>query len=405
MIGVFIIKTLVELFDVCQLENVIAGLKLKPEKIIYIGLKSAMSKRRQNALINFYQKKGINAKILFEPIKENSLPDAIEKINMILDNNEDCYFDLTGGSATFHAAIGAVSATRMVRLFRFDVKKCKFVNVLNCKEPLKMSNISMSINEALALNGTSRVLSYLDVKWDINDKFKRDVDSAWGIICDNFSEWNGHTNALNYIISHAFTNDSLFFDYEGNAEKLGLSRIIMEELELYNLISDLTYESDKVSFRFKNQQIKELLNKAGNTLEVMCYILLNELKEELPGLYEDIAVSVNVDWDGNIHSEYDTIKDTRNEIDVMVMTGVRPVFISCKNGAVKKEALYELSTAAKHYGGKYASMVLVSTKKPDDVVKYEFFRQRASDMGIILLDDMYKYTRLGFKNELRKAVK
>ncbi len=405
MIGVLKIKTLVELFDICQLENVIAGLKLCPEKIIYVGLKAAMSKRRQNSIVNFYKKKGINAEISFEDIKENNLQDAIDKINSILDNNEDCYFDLTGGSATFHAAVGAVSASREVKLFRFDVKKSKFVDVLNCRTPLKMSNVSMTINEALKLNGTSRVYSHLDIEWDLSERFKRDVDSAWNIICDNYGNWNSHTNAFNYILSHSEENEPLFYKFYGDAEAIGLDKIIMEELEAYGLISELEFESDKLSFRFKNLMIKQLLNKAGNTLEVMCYILLNEIKEELPGLYEDISVSVNVDWDGDIHSEFDSIKDTRNEIDVMVMTGVRPVFISCKNGVVKKEALYELSTAAKHYGGKYASMVLVSTKKPDDLIKYKYLEQRARDMRINLIDDMCKFTREGFKNALLKAVK
>ena len=34
------VKTLIEIFDGCQIENVIAGLRLKPEKIIFIGYKS-----------------------------------------------------------------------------------------------------------------------------------------------------------------------------------------------------------------------------------------------------------------------------------------------------------------------------------------------------------------------------
>jgi len=402
---VFIIKTLIELFDDCQLENVIAGLKLNPEKIIYVGLKSAMSQRRQKAIRNFYTKKGIDVEVLFEDIKENDLQDAIDKINSILDNNDDCYFDLTGGSATFHAAVGAVSALRQVRLFRFDVKKGKFVNIVNCEEPLKINSMSMTINQALMLNGTARVYTTLDKRWNITERFKGDVDSIWQVICDNFEDWNSHTNAFNFILSHAVEKEPLFYEYTGLTEDIKISDIIMEELSICGLITDYVKGTDKISFKIKDSGIKDVLNKAGNTLELLCYILLSELKEECPGLIDDIAVGVNVDWDGVIHSEYDTVKDTRNEIDVLVMRKGRPVFISCKNGGMGKETLYELSTAAKHYGGKYASMVLVSTKKPEAKSAYAFFKQRAADMGIRLLDDMHIYTRVGFKNELYKAIK
>ena len=400
-----IIKTLIELFDICQLENVIAGLKLKPKKIIYIGAKGLMSKRKQKAIENFYKKKGITSQIQFEPLEKYELDEAVELINKILDSNDDCWFDLTGGDWLMNTALGSVSATRYVKLFRFDVRKSKFVNVLNCGNSIQMKKSMVTIDEALELNCTSRVKNIFDTKWDITEKFKRDIDSTWSVVCDNYEDWNSHTNALNFYLSRANEIEPLYYEYIGDTSIFSFNEVIMVELEASGLISDYEFTENKLSFKFKSRQVMALLNKAGNPLELICYTLLTELKENLPDAYSDVAVGVNVDWDGDIHSEYDVIKDTKNEIDVMVMTGVKPVFISCKNCVVKKEALYELSTAAKHYGGKYASMVLVSTKAPENDKQYAYIKQRAKDMNITLLDNVCDFTREGLKNELAKVTK
>ena len=40
--------TLIELFDSCQIENVIAALRFKPQKIVFVGFKEVMTKKRQN---------------------------------------------------------------------------------------------------------------------------------------------------------------------------------------------------------------------------------------------------------------------------------------------------------------------------------------------------------------------
>ena len=43
-------KTLIELFDVCQIENVIAALSFVPEKIVFVGFKETMTEKRKNDL-------------------------------------------------------------------------------------------------------------------------------------------------------------------------------------------------------------------------------------------------------------------------------------------------------------------------------------------------------------------
>ena len=90
---------------------------------------------------------------------------------------------------------------------------------------------------------------------------------------------------------------------------------------------------------------------------------------------DDCLVGAHLDWDGVLHSGRS--EDVLNEIDVLVLRGLVPTFISCKSGSVDKDALYELRTVTERFGGKYAKMVLAA---PKGVSRAD--RMRAEEMGI-----------------------
>jgi len=79
--------------------------------------------------------------------------------------------------------------------------------------------------------------------------------------------------------------------------------------------------------------------------------------------------------------------DTENEIDVLLMHGMVPVFISCKNGHVEMEELFKLGTVADRFGGKYAKKVLVATALTDNI-STQHLLQRAEDMGIRVVTEL-----------------
>ena len=73
-----------------------------------------------------------------------------------------------------------------------------------------------------------------------------------------------------------------------------------------------------------------------------------------------------------------------NEIDVLVLKGTIPTFISCKSGILNSKtalrALYELDVVASRFGGKYAKKVLVTTEEIGPI-----YQDRAAEMGIELV--------------------
>ena len=90
--------------------------------------------------------------------------------------------------------------------------------------------------------------------------------------------------------------------------------------------------------------------------------------------------------------------------DVILMHGVTPLFISCKNGSIAEEELYKLHTVATRFGGSHVKKMLVATELPKkgDNPNYAFI-QRAKDMGIYLVTDAANLSIQGWRDALKQA--
>ncbi len=396
------IKTLIEIFDVCQVENAISGLKFNPERIIYVGFKNVMSNKKTTALKNFLENKGVTSEIIFEKIEEYEYDLVLEKLNYIVDTYPDCYIDLTGGKDIVLTAAGAVSNSKNIPMFQFNVRSEKFINVFGCEGILNTQTAVMSIKEAMELNGCLVLDNEKeDVKWDFSEEFKKDVSKMWNILKVHCGSWNRQVNAFELLESMGNVEKGITLE-----EELYINERIVDSLQKSGLIFDYEKREDYITFKYKNPQIRKCLIKAGNVLELYAYLILREIQEENSGYYDDIDQSVYIDWDGIIHSDKDPKnKDTKNEVDIMVMRDLIPIFISCKNGEVHKEALYELDTIAKKFGGKYGKKYLLATYLSSDKESVKYLKQRAKDMNITLIDNLNSKTRKEIKEKFISSIK
>ena len=143
-----------------------------------------------------------------------------------------------------------------------------------------------------------------------------------------------------------------------------------------------------VTIAYKDAQVKRCLTKAGQALEMKVYLIAQSLADETGALvYDDAKNGVLIDWDGEWHEDVPNVYDTVNEIDVLLMNGMIPVFISCKNGVITSDELYKLWTVAERFGGKYAKRVLVASSIDFLGEAGEYLRQRAKDMEIRLIEN------------------
>lgn len=149
-------------------------------------------------------------------------------------------------------------------------------------------------------------------------------------------------------------------------------------------------DEDKIIVSYKNEQVKKCLTKAGQALEMKVYVTAKGLRDKNGELlYNDALNGVVIDWDGEFHDEKtESQYDTENEIDVLLMHGVIPVFISCKNGIVTSDELYKLDAVAKRFGAHYSKKVLVATALDTLGEAGKYLRQRADDMGIRIIENV-----------------
>ena len=167
-----------------------------------------------------------------------------------------------------------------------------------------------------------------------------------------------------------------------------------------NLISYVVSNQEDYIITYKDTQVKLCLGAAGTILEQKVTVTLREIMLE-EGTYNDVMSGVHIDWDGQIGSNQGDDSDTKNEIDVIAMHGVVPLFISCKNGRVEDDELYKLETVANRFGGIHSKKFLIATylnKRPKSLAA---FMQRAEDMKIFLINDVHLLSEEKFKRTIK----
>ncbi len=396
-----IIKTLVELFDECQIENVIAALRFKPEKIVFVGFKKIMTRKKMEDLCRFFEMKQLDIKLEHRIVSRYNYEEIVRELNEIIDENEDTAFDLTGGKELVLVAMGEIAAARSVPMFQFDVRSGDMLRVKNCDSIPETEKPFMTIEENVALSGGSVVGDDEQPKWDLTEDFKKDAQVMWDICKGNCRAWNRNSGIIKMLEAANESADELCVRVPVSEIRDLPDEIIMDRLKKSGIIKRYEKTGKELIFEYKNGQVRRVLAKAGNILELYVYMLAKQIQEEDKAYYDDIDTGVFVDWDGDLTGK----NDTRNEIDIFIMRDLVPVFVSCKNGEVHKEALYELNTVAEKFGGEYAKKVLVCTYISYSKSACDYILQRARDMKIEVIEGVDKLGGEEFLQTIRQRIR
>ncbi|MBP3448580.1 MAG: DUF1887 family protein [Clostridia bacterium] len=393
-------KTLVELFDTCQLTNVIAGISCLPEKIIFLGDAEVMNQDRRDALDRFFRMRKQTVKLEYISVKIDSYSDILTKMERVLSMNQDVCIDITGGREMVLTVLGEAAYCHNLPLIRFDVSTGKMLRIKNAQHIPIPTPAIITVRQSVVLNG-GEVISpqnYLSPQ-QLTPSFCKEIRSLFAISKQKPKLWNQFAIALEGLLNCARVTPEL----KVYADLSGISETQYKKLTDYNYFDQLSdaglilgykEENGKLFFQYKNEQVHQCMSKAGNILEIYSYMLLNELSKAHPGLFGDMRMGVLADWDGKMIPR--CYSGTRNEIDLMVTKNAIPIFISCKHGEVLKEALYELHTVAEHYGGEYAKKVLITAELSNSPTKRKSFLDRASDMGITVIYNVNRITEERF---------
>lgn len=390
-------KVMVEFYSEEPLENIMAMIKYMPEKIIFLGHKDNMITKKINDIRQFRDSRCPNIELEFIEVPKDDLNGAIEILTDIIKENPGVRFELTGGSELILIALGCIAARMNISKLRIDPFTGKEIEINGAEVNTLDYHYNISIAEEIILHGgvlTAQTGSYSD--WKFTDEFRSDIRTMWEICRRYRGNWNKHCACIDELRKNMPNQHEGWEELYKNP--LGDAIHLLKDLRDEGLIKDYSETGKKVIFRFKNSMIKRIIGKAGNMLELHVY----EVATRDGYIFSDAIIGAHIDWDGEIHDFEHPGYDTMNEIDVILMKNVCPIFISCKSGKAGGSALHELETVSRKFGGKYARKALVLAKACDDTTGTQYFKQRARDMHIWIIDDVFRLSDEQLLNKLKR---
>ncbi len=390
-------KVMVEFYAEEPLENVMAMIKYRPEKIIFLGHKDNMITKRINDIKDFRDKKCPDTELEFIEVPKDDLNGAIDIITEIMRENPGVRFELTGGSELILIALGCIAARMNISKLRIDPFTGKEIDIRGDQVVTSDYHFNISIAEDIILHGgvlTNQTGSFSE--WKFTDEFREDIRTMWDICKVYRGNWNKHCATIDELRKNTPNQKEGWVEIYKNP--LGEAITLLRDLEKEGLIKDYSESNKRVSFRFKNNMIRKVIGKAGNILELHVY----EVATRDSYVFTDAVIGAHIDWDGEIHDYEHPGYDTMNEIDVILMKNVCPIFISCKSGKAGGHALHELETVTRKFGGKYARKALILAKACDNTTGTMYFKQRAKDMKIWIIDDVFRLSDEQLFNKLKR---
>jgi len=379
----------IEFFDDEPIENLITCMNFKMDKVIYFGYESDMTTEKCNITKKSLKKICDIENVEFKIVDKNNLDKIVEEVEKVIksetaDGNQ-CFFELTGGQELELVAMGILSAKYQLPMHRFDIVTGK-LQVLNenggrrIDTLVQARKVNVTLDDIIEMYGGA--IDYNEKKSDdyyVNsEEFECDVKNMWQIAKKNKKRWNCISTVFKSFTGYE-TSETKVSVWSKKVNSVVTSTQGVEEYEVFKkyfydlknigVIINVKNSDGKLEFEYKNKMVKQCIIEAGELLELSTFYKYKNTEK-----YKDCKVGVNINWDADVGKADDGVE---NEVDVMLLEGYRPVFISCKNGKVTQMALYELETVANRFGGKYAKKIMVA-----GLGLTAGYAMRASEMGI-----------------------
>lgn len=374
-----------EFLDRDTIENVITCMNYKFDKVVFFGEFDIINEQKSQT--KYFLNKYCNVdSVEFHTLSSHNIDSVLEKMDEIITNEFDnnIFFDITGGEGVIPVAFGMLAQKYNLPVHIYDIEKNKLYEQDNMPNSLSSSvasqNITLGIKEYIEMYGGivnfNFRKSYKNIEGSGIEEY---IDDIWKISKKHYDLWNPFSsfarkvfnpdsnsqvnlNASSVINALNQSNNALHTPRDLNA--------IIDDLEAVGAVKDVVHSNGRYAFKYTNESIKDCLFDGGSILEFKTYI------EEKKSSF-DCMVGVHIDWDGVIHDKASDVVDVLNEIDVLSIDKNTPTFISCKSGKMTSgeamQAMYELDTVAKRFGGNFSKKVLALSQalRPSDVARAE----------------------------------
>ena len=390
--------TLIECFDAIPLCNAAACLRLQPEKLIFLGDMEVME-----AQIHLYRalfaRRAQGTQVELHHVRMDDPGDILRILREVIDQEDECVIDVTGGEEQLLMAVGAVTMGpegKKISVQKLDRRGGMMQDCDGDGRVITGQPVELTAQELIGLHGGT---VYPQSQQPAGHYTPEDLRGLWELVCQDSRSWNKAISFLNEFekrdesgMEVSLPLDQIAGSIRDFEEKEAVVRDLLEKLDRCGVIVDRS-SAAALRYEYRDPMLHSCVKKAGNILEIKTLLEARALTQDGRPFFSDCQMGVTIDWDGVVYAPEKHIPETRNEIDVLAVRGMTPLFISCKNGDIGDDELYKLNTVAERFGSRYARKMLIATelerKGPMSVKSYI---QRAKDMGIYLVTDAAQLT-------------
>ena len=376
-------KTLIELYDERPIENVLGSEVFRPERTVFLAPSEvAQNKALQQKLRDYFAFCGLDTELIFLESSLYNSGKLLRQLQKVVEQYPDCVLDITGGTDAALFACGLLCAETDTPAFTYSRKRNCFFDIHNAPFASELKcEVQHSVEACFRMAGGALRTGRVDNA--VLNKYMDSIDPFFKVYLKYRSDW---TKIVNYIqrASQVDKGKPIPLYVEASTvvkgergQKIYVNESALKALQGIGFLKSVKIADGRVSFRFKDEQVRTWLRDIGSVLELYVYKACLDT-----GLFNDVITSAIVDWEGDGKQG-----NVTNEIDVMTMQGILPVFISCKTCDIATEALNELSVLRDRFGGESARAIIVTTQRCRAIT-----RHRAAELGIDVfdLDDLKK---------------
>ena len=370
-------ETLIELYDERPLENVLGVEVFRPKRTVYICPEAAARDTLlHKTLRSYFSRRGQQVELIFYKANVYDASAVLALLRSLLARYNDCAIDITGGTDAVLFAAGLLSAEAQIPVFTYSRRRNRFYNIQNAEfaEGLRCE-LHYRVEDFFLMAGGS--VREGRVSNELLSDYLDDFDPFFALYLRHRLDW---TKIVTYLqrVSPGGPDGSYSLEVSGpytvkgeRGSRIDAPENALHALERIGFLRNLRITDERVSFCFRDGQIRAWLRDVGSVLETYVYKACLDT-----GLFDDVRLSVIVDWEGENKSN-----SVSNELDVMCSRGVVPLFISCKTCDVKTEALNELAVLRDRFGGEMARAAIVTAERGNARM-----RNRAAELDIHVIE-------------------
>ena len=331
-------------------------------------------KALRESLNKYFTYRGCPVKLTVVPVSLLNAAKVEIQLRKIIETHEDCAIDISGGTDASLFAAGVACGDTPV--FTYSRKKNSFFEIQNAPFARSLPcSVTLDTKSCFLMAGGTLLPGRED-----NEELKNrlsEIDDLFSVFRKYRRIWR---RQIGYIQAVSSSEPGIITAEGPKTVKVDHGSVtadeeMLRELCSVGLIRDLQISMDRIRFEFPDETVRFWLRDIGSVLELQVYSACLEA-----GCFDDVVLSAVVNWEGGSTQR----NAVTNEIDVVAVRGIEPVFISCKTSDIRTEALNELAVLRDRFGGRRSRAIIV-TSAPSNRNR-ALMRMRAAELNIEVIE-------------------